>query len=157
MSNEAIAAAVDGGEETGAPDAAFEADGLRGWAEALVDRARSEGVALTGEGGLLISMVREVLQTGLDVEMADHLGYEPYEAIGRGSGNSRNGAYAKTVRTDVGPVELRMPRDREGTFEPVTVPKHVRRLEGLGANVIRCCRTWLHGRAGRWIASTRCC
>jgi transposase-like protein len=71
-----------------------------GWAEALVDRARSEGVALTGEGGLLTSMVREVLQTGLDVEMADHLGYEPYEAIGRGSGNSRNGAYAKTVRTD---------------------------------------------------------
>jgi putative transposase len=82
-------------------------------------------------------MVREVLQTGLDVEMADHLGYEPYEAIGRGSGNSRNGGYPTTVRTDVGPVELRMPRDREGTFEPVTVPKHARRLEGLGAkNVI---------------------
>jgi putative transposase len=72
-------------------------------------------------------MVREVLQTGLDVEMADHLGYEPYKAIGHGSGNNRNGAYAKTVRTDVGP---RMPRNREGTFEPVTVPKHVRRLEG---------------------------
>jgi hypothetical protein len=52
MSNEAIAAPVDGGEEeSGAPAAeAFEADGLRGWAEALVDRARSEGVALTGEG-----------------------------------------------------------------------------------------------------------
>jgi len=44
--------------------------------------------------------------------------------------------YPKTVTTDVGPVELRMPRDRQGTFEPVTVPKHVRRLEGLGANVI---------------------
>jgi putative transposase len=138
MSNETTVAPVDGGEETEAPAAglAFEGDGLRGWAEALVDRARSEGLALTGEGGLLTSMVREVLQTGLDVEMADHLGYEPYEAIGRGSGNSRNGAYAKTVRTDVGPVELRMPRDREGTFDPVTVPKHVRRLEGLGANVI---------------------
>src|ERR1700722_3423564 len=68
--------------------------------------------------------------------MADHLGYEPYDAIGRGSGNSRNGAYAKTVRTDVGPVELLMPRDREGTFEAVTVPKHVRRLQGLGADVI---------------------
>jgi hypothetical protein len=63
------------------------------------------GGPLTGEGGLLTSMVREVLQTGLDVEMADHLGYEPYESIGRGSGNSRNGAYPKTVRTDVGPVE----------------------------------------------------
>ena len=81
-------------------------------------------------------MVREVLQAGLDVEMADHLGYEHYEPSGRGTGNSRNGGYPKTVTTDVGPVELRMPRDRAGTFDPVTVPKHVRRLEGLGANVI---------------------
>ena len=81
-------------------------------------------------------MVREVLQAGLDFEMAEHLGYEPYESVGRNSGNSRNGSYQKTVKTDVGPVELRMPRDREGTFEPVTVPKHVRRLEGLGANVL---------------------
>lgn len=72
-------------------------------------------------------MVREVVQAGLDVEMAHHLGYEPYEPVGRNSGNSRNGSYPKTVKTDVGPVELRMPRDREGTFEPVT---------GLGANVL---------------------
>jgi putative transposase len=114
------------------------ADGsaMRDWARTLVDRARSEGVALTGDEGLLTSMVREVLQAGLDVEMAEHLGYEPYEPSGRGSGNSRNGGYPKTVTTDVGPVELRMPRDRQGSFEPVTVPKHVRRLEGLGANVI---------------------
>lgn len=113
-----------------------EADWMRAWAEALVDRARSEGVSLTGQDGLLMSMVGEVLQTGLDVEMADHLGYEPYESIGRGSGNSRNGVYPKTVKTDVGPVQLRMPRDRQGTFDPVMVPKHVRRLEGLGGNVI---------------------
>jgi transposase-like protein len=114
------------------------ADGsaMRDWARTLVDRARSEGVALTGDEGLLTSMVREVLQAGLDVEMADHLGYEPYEPSGRNTGNSRNGGYSKTVTTDVGPVELRMPRDRQGSFEPVTVPKHVRRLEGLGANVI---------------------
>lgn len=113
-----------------------EGDAKRAWAQALVERARSEGVALTGEDGLLTSMVREVLQAGLDVEMAEHLGYEPYEPLGRNSGNSRNGSYPKTVKTDVGPVELRMPRDREGTFDPVTVPKHVRRLEGLGANVL---------------------
>ncbi len=141
MSDATTTASVDVGDDgaAAAPPpllVAVESDGMRAWAEALVDRARSEGVALTGEDGLLTSMVREVLQTGLDVEMADHLGYEPYESIGRGSGNSRNGAYPNTVRTDVGPVELRMPRDRQGTFEPVTVPKHVRRLEGLGANVI---------------------
>lgn len=58
-------------------------------AEASVDRARSEGVSLTGEDGLLTSTVSEVLQTGLDVEMADHLGYEPYESVGRDSRNSR--------------------------------------------------------------------
>jgi putative transposase len=142
MSNATNVAPVEDGSDDVTPGSAptlaeaGEADGMRAWAHALVDRARDEGVSLTGQDGLLTSMVREVLQTGLDVEMADHLGYEHYESIGRGSGNSRNGAYPKTVRTDVGPVELRMPRDREGTFDPVTVPKHVRRLEGLGANVI---------------------
>ncbi len=93
MSNATTAASVDEGDDgTAAAPPLVESDGMRAWAEALVDRARTEGVALTGEDGLLTSMVREVLQTGLDVEMADHLGYEPYESIGRGSGNSRNGA-----------------------------------------------------------------
>ena len=66
---------------------------MREWAEQLVARAREEGVELTGEGGLLTDLVRQVLQTGLEVEMAEHLGYEPHEPAGRGSGNSRNGAY----------------------------------------------------------------
>jgi putative transposase len=70
-------------------------------------------------------MVKEVLQAGLDVEMTEHLGYEPYAQDGRNTGNSRNGAYPKRVTTDVGPVELQMPRDREGTFQPATVPKNV--------------------------------
>jgi putative transposase len=109
---------------------------MRDWAEELVSRARAEGVALTGEDGLLTSMVRQVLQTGLEVELADHLGYEPYDPAGRGSGNSRNGSYGKTVSTEIGDVELQMPRDRNGTFEPVTVPKHQRRLDGLAGNVI---------------------
>ena len=124
------------GEVLAAAGLPVEVDPRRAWAQALVERARSEGVALTGEDGLLTSMVREVLQAGLDVEMTEHLGYEHYEPAGRNSGNSRNGSYPKTVKTDVGPVELQVPRDREGTFEPVTVPKHVRRLEGLGANVL---------------------
>lgn len=130
-------ASVDRGEgEVLSAAALGEVDSRRVWAQALVDRTRSEGVALTGEDGLLTSMVREVLQAGLDVEMSEHLGYEPYERLGHNSGNSRNGSYPKTVATDVGPVELQMPRDRQGTFDPVTVPKHVRRLEGLGANVL---------------------
>jgi putative transposase len=109
---------------------------MREWAERLVARARAEGVELTGDGGLLTAMVRQVLQTGLEVEMGEHLGYERHDPAGRRSGSSRNGGYAKTVTTDVGNVELRMPRDRNGTFEPATVPKHQRRLDGLSGNVV---------------------
>jgi putative transposase len=68
--------------------------------------------------------------------MADHLGYGPHERAGRGSGNSRNGAYDKTVVTEIGEVGLRIPRDRQGTFEPTVVPKYQRRLDGLAGNVI---------------------
>lgn len=109
---------------------------MRDWAEQLVARARSEGIELTGDNGLLTAMVRQVLQTGLNVELAEHLGYEPYDPVGRGSGNNRNGSYPKTVTTEIGDVELDMPRDRLGTFQPATVPKHVRRLDGLSGNVI---------------------
>ena len=118
-----------------ASEAAGEA-AMRDWAELLVARARDEGVQLTGEGGLLTGLVRQVLQTGLEVEMAEHLGYERHAVEGRGSGNSRNGTTPKTVTTDIGEVELAVPRDRAGTFAPVTVPKHRRRLEGLSGNVI---------------------
>ncbi len=109
---------------------------MQDWAELLVERARSEGVELTGDGGLLTGLVRQVLQTGLEVEMADHLGYERHAPEGRGSGNSRNGSSPKRVTTEIGEVDLRVPRDRAGTFEPVTVPKHQRRLDGLSGNVI---------------------
>ena len=109
---------------------------MRTWAEELVARARAQGLELTGDNGLLTGLVRQVLQTGLEVELAEHLGYEPYDPVGRGSGNSRNGSYPQTVTTEIGEVELAVPRDRNGTFEPQTVPKHTRRLEGLSANVI---------------------
>lgn len=119
----------------GAP-AGLDGPAMREWAEELVARARAEGVDLTGEGGLLTGLIRQVLQTGLEVELSEHLGYEAYDPAGRGSGNSRNGSYPKTVATEIGEVELRVPRDRNGTFEPVTVPKHARRLDGLNGNVI---------------------
>lgn len=111
-------------------------DELRSWAELLVERAREDGVALTGDGGLLTELMRHVLQTGLDVEMADHLGYEPHERGKRSGSNARNGYYDKRVTTEIGEVDLRVPRDREGSFEPATVPKYQRRLDGLSGNVI---------------------
>jgi putative transposase len=115
------------------PAAGFE---MRDFAAELVARSRAEGVELTGENGLLTAMVREVLQTGLEVELADHLGYERYDRAGDNSGNSRNGSYPKTVTTEIGEVTVAVPRDRNGTFEPQTVPKHQRRLDGLTGNVL---------------------
>jgi transposase-like protein len=109
---------------------------MRDWAAELVERARSEGVELTGDDGLLTALVRQVLQKGLEVEMTDHLGYQPHAVEGRGSGNSRNGSYPKTVTTDIGQVDLQVPRDRNASFDPVTVPKGQRRLDGLTGNVI---------------------
>jgi transposase-like protein len=109
---------------------------MRDWAAELVERARTDGVELTGENGLLTALVRQVLQTGLEVELADHLGYEPHAVAGRGAGNSRNGSYPKTVSTDIGKVDPRVPRDRNGSFDPVTVAKGQRRLAGLSVNVI---------------------
>ena len=109
---------------------------MKDWAELLVARARAEGVELTGDGGLLTGLVRQVLQTGLEVEMTEHLGYERNAVEGRGSGNSRNGTTPKTVTTEIGQVDLDVPRDRAGTFDPVTIPKHQRRLDGLSGNVI---------------------
>jgi transposase-like protein len=61
---------------------------MRDWAEALVARARADGVELTGDDGLLTALVRQVLQTGLEVEMTDHLGYERHAVAGRGSGKA---------------------------------------------------------------------
>jgi putative transposase len=109
---------------------------MRDWAEQLVARSRAEGIELTGVDGLLTALMKTVLQTGMEVEMADHLGYEPHDRAGFGSGNSRNGSYPKTVSTEIGDNTIQVPRDRNGTFDPVTVPKHVRRLDGLNTNVL---------------------
>jgi transposase-like protein len=109
---------------------------MRDWADELVARARAEGVELTGDNGLLTALVRQVLQTGLEVEMTDHLGYERHAAAGRNTGNSRNGSTPKTVTTEIGEVELRVPRDRNASFEPATVRKGQRRLDGLTGNIV---------------------
>jgi len=103
----------------------------------LVRSARARGVSLTGPGGLLKYLTKTVIETALDEEMSEHLGYDKHEAIGRNGGNSRNGSRSKTVLTDnVGPVQIEVPRDREGTFDPVIVRKHQRRLGDLDTVVL---------------------
>ena len=105
-------------------------------AEELVERARSEGVDLVGPDGLLSGLTKNVLEAGLEAEMTEHLGYDKHEPAGRNTGNSRNGTRSKNVLTDVGPVEIDVPRDRDGSFEPQLVKKHQRRLTGVDEMVI---------------------
>lgn len=94
----------------------------------IIDRAQAEGLHLTGEGGLLPGMIKKAVEAAMSAEMTDHLGYDRYAPEGRGSGNSRNGATTSTVQTNAGPVELDKPRDRNGDFDSVVVPKGTRRL-----------------------------
>jgi transposase-like protein len=105
-------------------------------AQQLVERARAEGVDLVGQGGLLTGLTKTVLETALDAEMSEHLGYDRHDPAGRNGGNSRNGTRAKTVLTEVGPVEIEVPRDREGSFDPVIVRKRQRRLDGIDQIVL---------------------
>ncbi|RNI16480.1 hypothetical protein EFY87_19930 [Flexivirga caeni] len=111
----------------------------------LVQEARANGDSLTGPSGLLKDLTKMVLEVSLEEEMTEHLGHgkheQPAQAVDDGEGtghddrssdrirNVRNGSRTKTVLTDnVGKVEIQVPRDRAGTFEPVIVPKHARKL-----------------------------
>jgi transposase-like protein len=97
----------------------------------LVARARAGGVAVDGEGGVLAQLTKLVLESSLQGELDAHLGYAKHDVAGRDGGNSRNGTRAKTVLTAAGPVQIEVPRDRDGSFEPVIVGKRQRRLGGI--------------------------
>jgi putative transposase len=107
-----------------------------GLLDQLMSKVDGDGLALTGEGGLLPELVKAVLERGLQAELTDHLGYEKGDPAGRGSANSRNGTSPKTLASVVGPVPLAVPRDRNGSFEPRLVPKGSRRAGGLDEMII---------------------
>lgn len=102
----------------------------------LVARAGAEGMSLTGEGGLLQQLTRRVLESSLEGEMDAHLGYGKHDPAGRDGGNSRNGKRSKTVLTEVGPVQIEVPRDRDASFSPQIVRKRQRRLDGVDGIVL---------------------
>jgi putative transposase len=102
----------------------------------LVARAQADGMAISGEGGLMQQLTKIVLESSLQGEMDVHLGYDKHDPAGRDGGNSRNGARAKTVLTEAGPVEITVPRDRDGSFEPQIVRKRQRRLGGIDGIVL---------------------
>src|SRR3954454_25261462 len=84
---------------------------------------------LSGPGGLLSQLAGRVVEAALEAELTEHLGHPP-GGVPQGA-NVRNGATPKTLETDLGPVEIRTPRDRESSFEPKLVAKRQTRLAGL--------------------------
>jgi len=94
------------------------------------------GEPLTGHAGLLQGMLKATLERGLETEHTDHVGYERGDPDAAMFPNSRNGTYPKTVASEIGDIELAIPRDRNGTFTPMLVPKGARRLDGLDAMIV---------------------
>ena len=98
----------------------------------LVGEARQQGLSVDGEGGLLTQLTKLVLESALEGEVTAHLGYEKHERTeGTAGGNARNGTRSKTVLTKAGPVQIEVPRDRAGTFEPMVVAKRQCRLGSI--------------------------
>ena len=104
--------------------------------EAVVSDASAGGVDLLGPDGVLAELTKRVLERALAEEMTDHLGYEHGDPMGHGTGNNRNGTSPKQVLTEIGAVDLDVPRDRNATFEPKIVPKGARRLERFNSNIV---------------------
>lgn len=105
-------------------------------AQQLLAQAKEQGIELMGPNGLLNQLTKNVLESALDAEMTEHLGYEKHHPAGRGSGNSRNGTRSKTVLTEIGPVEIEVPRDTDSSFDPQIVKKRQRRLTGVDEIVL---------------------
>jgi putative transposase len=107
--------------------------------DALIDELLEEvedPKDILGKNGLLKQLTKRLVERTLEAELTDHLGYEPHEQKGRGTGNSRNGKGSKTVQSESGAIDIQVPRDRNGTFEPKLVKKRQRRLEGFDDKVL---------------------
>ena len=91
---------------------------------------------LTGEDGLFKQLKKALIERALGAELSEHLGYEKGDPAGRGSGNSRNGSSAKTILTDDGEIEIAIPRDRAGSFEPQLIAKGQTRFDGFDEKIL---------------------
>ena len=91
---------------------------------------------IVGPDGVLKQLTKALLERAMNGELSHHLGYEKHAPEGRGSGNNRNGKSRKRVQGDFGAVEIEVPRDRNGTFEPKILPKHERRFSGFDQKIL---------------------
>ena len=97
--------------------------------ELLAGASTEEEIA--GPGGLLAELTKRLVERAMEVELTDHVGYEPHQEPPGGGGNTRNGTTPKTLITEHGKVEIDAPRDRDGSFEPKIVKKRQRRFAGV--------------------------
>jgi transposase-like protein len=105
--------------------------------EVAAELAKAESMDdFFGKEGIFANLFSSTLEQMLEAELTDHLGYEPYEAKGRNSGNSRNGSYPKTVRTSEGDTTIDVPRDRKGEFEPKILRKYASNTSELEEKII---------------------
>jgi putative transposase len=88
------------------------------------------------EGGALQLILKKTVESMLQEEMSDHLGHKPRDSKAKSTSNSRNGTYKKKVKTSAGKLELDIPRDREGSFEPKVIPKYLNTCSDLESKVI---------------------
>jgi putative transposase len=91
---------------------------------------------IVGPGGLLADLMRRLVERALSAELTEHLGYEPHQEPSSGTGNARNGTTPKALVTEHGPVAIKAPRDRNGSFEPKIVRKGQRRFEGFDDKIL---------------------
>jgi len=91
---------------------------------------------LIGETGLLKQLTKALIERALDAELTQHLGYEKHDPAGYHSGNSRNGASAKTVQGEFGEITIETPRDRNASFEPQILKKHQKRFDGFDDKIL---------------------
>jgi putative transposase len=101
----------------------------------LLAGAKSEE-EIVGPGGLLSQLTKRLVERAMEVELTDHLGYERHQEPPGGAGNTRNGSTPKALITEHGPVEIKTPRDRQGSFEPKIVRKRQRRFEGFDEKIL---------------------
>ncbi len=91
---------------------------------------------LMGKDGAIKKIIKAALEGMLDSELTEHLGYEKYFTSGKNSGNSRNGRGCKTLKNDNGEIEITVPRDRNGTFDPIIIKKYERTLGPIEDKII---------------------
>ncbi len=136
---EVIDRAVDGASDRRRVHAALGMPAGRRISNEVIDEllaGASTEEEIAGPGGLLAELTKRLVERAMEVELTDHLGYEPHQEPPGGTGNTRNGSTAKTLICEHGPVGIETPRDRDGSFAPKIVRKRQRRFEGFDDKIL---------------------